>query len=78
MNEKGNLPSIYYDSISLACTTHAHSPRFETNQNFSRPNVRTNYGIFTFKFISSKIWESTAGLSEPYLINSLDLVMTLP
>ena len=29
-----------------------------SKQNFSRPNARTNYGKFTFKFVSSKIWES--------------------
>jgi hypothetical protein len=26
--------------------------------NLVRPKVRTNYGVHTFKFISSKIWET--------------------
>ena len=28
------------------------------NQNFFKPSVRTNYGISTFKFSATKIWES--------------------
>jgi hypothetical protein len=32
--------------------------RFASKQHFSKPNARTNYGKFTFKFVSSKIWKS--------------------
>jgi hypothetical protein len=58
VNEKENLPSVYSDFISLASICHVYNMRFASKQNFSRPHARTNYGKFTFKFVSSKIWES--------------------
>ena len=57
INGNDNLPSIYSELISLACTTHAYNTRFAVKQKFLyRPNVRTNQG--KFKFVSSKILES--------------------
>ncbi len=58
INEKNNLSSVYSDFISLASSCHAYNTRIASKQNFSRPNARTNYGKFTFKFVSSKTWES--------------------
>ena len=55
VNEKENLPSVYSDFISLASIYHAYNMQFASKQNFSRPHARTNYGKFTFKFVSSKI-----------------------
>lgn len=37
---------------------HSYNTRYSAQQNFHRPAARTNYGIFTFKFMASKIWET--------------------
>ena len=55
--KKKALPSIFLNFISLAKSTHSYNTRFASNLNFSRPSVRTNYGIHTFKYIASKLWE---------------------
>ena len=36
---------------------HSYNTRFASNLNFSRPTVRTSYGIHPFKYIASKLWE---------------------
>ena len=56
MNEK--VPTILSDIIVAASSRHSHYTRFVSNYNIIRPKVRTNYGIQTFAFTSSKIWES--------------------
>ncbi len=38
-------------------SNHSYNTRFASNLNFSRPTVRTNYGIHTFKYTASKLWE---------------------
>ena len=58
LNEKDKLPIIFSDTITLASSRHSHNTRFAAQCNFSRPNVRTNYGTQTFLFASSKIWET--------------------
>ena len=46
------------DNIDLlGYNTHFYNTRFASNLNFSRPTVRTNYGIYTFKYVASKLWE---------------------
>ena len=39
-------------------------------KNFSKPSIRTNYGISTFKFSAVKIWESVPPelKSLPYML----------
>ena len=32
--------------------------RFAAKQNFGKPKVRTNYGVHTFNFVSSQIWQT--------------------
>ena len=44
-HEKKALPSIFLNFISLAKSTHSYNTRFASNLNFSRPSVRTNYGL---------------------------------
>jgi hypothetical protein len=44
--------------IVAALSRHSHYTRFVINHNIIRPKVRTNYGIQTFAFTSSKIWET--------------------
>ena len=56
-HEKKALPSIFLNFISLAKSTHSYYTRFASNLNFSRRSLRTNYGIHTFKYIASKLWE---------------------
>ncbi len=48
----------FINAISIASSQHSYTTRFAENQNFIRSKVRTNYGVFTFRFASSKIWES--------------------
>ena len=57
INEDKNIPRIFTNIISTASTQHFYSTRFAEKQYFIRSKARTNYGIFTFRFISSKIWE---------------------
>ena len=52
------VPSIFSDTVQLASSKHGYNTRFSSNTNFSRPNLRTNYRIYTFRYASSKIWES--------------------
>ena len=54
-----NENTIFSDIIIAASSRHSYNTRYATNYNLVRPNVRTNYGIQTFAFTSSKIWEST-------------------
>ena len=56
-HEKKDVPSIFLNFITLAKSTHFYNTRFASNLNFSRPTVRTNYGIYTFKYVASKLWE---------------------
>ena len=55
--KKKGIPSIFLDFLSLASSMHSYNTRFASKLNFVRPKVRSNYGIHTFKYISSKIWE---------------------
>jgi hypothetical protein len=57
INEDKNIPRIFTNIISTASTQHFYSARFAEKQNFIRSKARTYYGIFTFRFISSNIWE---------------------
>ena len=57
INEDIHIPRIFTNIISIASTQHSYSTRFAEKQNFIRSKARTNYGVFTFRFISSKIWE---------------------
>ena len=58
INKINNVPIIFINTISTASSQHSYSTRFAKNQNFRRSKARTNYGIFTFRFASSKIWET--------------------
>ena len=67
MDEK--VPTILSDIIVAASSRHSHYTRFVSNYNIIRPKVRTNFGIQTFAFTSSKIWESIeTSLKESYSI----------
>ena len=55
---KEKIPVIFFDSISLASSQHNYNTHFSVEQNFSRPAIKTNYGIHTFRYASSRIWES--------------------
>ena len=57
INEDIHIPRIFTNIISIASTQHSYSTRFAEKQNFIRSKARTNYGVFTFRFISSNIWE---------------------
>ena len=57
INKINNVPIIFINTISTASSQHSYSTRFAKNQNFRRSKARTSYGIFTFRFASSKIWK---------------------
>ena len=52
------VPSAYSNYLIPAIQTHSYNTRFASQLNIHRPKVRTNYGIHTFKYISSQLWES--------------------
>ena len=58
INKINNVPIIFINTISTASSQHSYSTRFAKNQNFRRSKAQTNYGIFTFRFASSKICET--------------------
>ena len=53
INEDKNIPRIFTNIISIASTQHSYSARFAEKQNFIRSK-----SLITFRFISSKIWET--------------------
>ncbi len=55
LNKNNNVPMTFINAISTASSQHSYTTRFAENQNFIRSKVRTNYGVFTFRFVSSKI-----------------------
>ena len=49
-NIKSIIPAVYTDTLTPASEINHNNTRFVAKQNFDRPKVKTNYGIFTFKF----------------------------
>ena len=58
INDKSAVPSVFSQIIQLAPTCHSYNTRFAGAQNFNRPKVRTKYGVHTFNFVSSQLWQS--------------------
>ena len=58
INKSSDISKPFQNYFTLASSTHQYSTRFASKQNITRPKVRTNYGVHTFKFISSQIWEN--------------------
>ena len=58
INKNNNVPVTLINTISTASSQHPYTTRFAENQNFIRSKTWTNYGVFTFRFVSSKIWET--------------------
>ena len=58
INDKSAVPTVFSQIIQLASACHSYNTRFAGAQNFNRPKVRTNYGIHTFNFVSSQLWQS--------------------
>ena len=56
--DNSNIPAVFSQTIQLASTCHSYNTRFADKQNFSRSKVRTNYGVHTFNFVSSEVWQS--------------------
>ena len=52
------IPSIFDNMLKRSSDIHSHNTRFASQMNFSRPKPRTNYGKFTFQFLSSHIWQT--------------------
>ena len=49
---------IFSDSIVPISTVHHYNTRMASSNNLYRHVTRTNYGKFTFKYTSSKVWET--------------------
>ncbi len=69
LNKNNNVPMTFINTISTASSQHSYTTRFAENQNFIRSKPRTNDGVFTFRFVSSKMWESI-----PYHIKQSDSI----
>ncbi len=70
LNKNNNVPMTrFINTISTASSQHSYTTRFAENQNFIRSKARTNDGVFTFRFVSSKILESI-----PYHIKQSDSI----
>ena len=54
INGRSDIPSFFTEFPKPATQQHNYNTRYAAKFNF----VRTNYGIHTFKFIATKIWES--------------------
>ena len=52
-----DTPEAFNNYIKKVSDVHSYNTRYSKNLNFYRPKVRTNYGIQTFKFSLSSIWE---------------------
>ena len=57
-NDKSNTPAVLLNILIPASDIHSYNTRYVANQNFFKPSVSTNYGVSTFKFSATKIWES--------------------
>jgi anionic cell wall polymer biosynthesis LytR-Cps2A-Psr (LCP) family protein len=55
---KTNVPRAFSSFVLQAANQHTNNTRYATKMNLVRSKVRTNYGVHTFKFISSNIWET--------------------
>ena len=51
------IPAPFKNLIKPAKNVHSYNTRFSANLNFQRPKARTNYGIHSFKFAASQIWQ---------------------
>lgn len=58
LNEPSNMPLVFQDLLIPISNVHSYNTRYSTRDNFYRPNVRTNYGKFTFNYTASKLWNS--------------------
>jgi hypothetical protein len=52
------VPVLFSDFLLAASSVHSHNTRYAANKNLHRTAIRTNYGKFTFKYLSSVVWES--------------------
>ena len=55
---KSSIPSIFHDFLTPVSNIYSYNTRYATENNFYRPQIRTNIGKFTLKYSASKIWES--------------------
>jgi hypothetical protein len=46
-----------------------YNTHYASKLNFTTPKVRPNYGIHTFKYIASKIWENIPVNIKKFIIN---------
>lgn len=56
--EENNVPAVFDSCIDNVSAQHSHNTWYANRQNLIRPKARTNYGIQTFKFISSQVYDS--------------------
>ena len=43
---KCNVPTVFFQVIQLVSTCDSYNAIFAGKQNFSRPSVKTNYGVY--------------------------------
>ena len=78
------VPFVFNDFLLPVTNVHNYNTRNAARYNFYRPQIRTNYGKFTFKYSASVLWESiptclkkistTNGFKKQYKINLMTVV----
>ena len=58
LNKSMTSYGIFSDSIVPITAVHHYNTRFASSNNLYRHQIRTNYGKFTYKYTSSKVWET--------------------
>ena len=57
-NDASKFPYLFHNYLIPISDIHNYNTRLSASDNFYRPNARTSYGQFTFKFTTSKLWTS--------------------
>lgn len=57
VNGSTNISTIFHRALTWASEIHNYNTRFTSRLNLHRPKAN-NYGISTFAFVSSKLWEA--------------------
>lgn len=70
---KSNVPPAFQCFLTPVTEVHQHNTRYASKQNFYRNKVRTNYGVQTFRFSASKIWENIPSTLKTLSFNNFKI-----
>ena len=52
------IPRAFQDILTSIDQIHEYNTRHSSHQNYTRPQIRTNFGKFSFTYTASIIWEN--------------------